>query len=490
MQFDSTIQHGATSKIVEIVLRDSTTGQGKTGLAHGDMTASYVREGGSRTAITLASGTAGDSYSSGKWAEVDSTNCPGMYQLHVPNAAFASGADSVTVFLKATDTLDARFRFTLLAIDVRDAADLGLSRLDEDISSRMASFILPGNFSNFTITSDGKITVGTNDDKTGYGLADGAITNAKFAAAAITASILASNAIGADQLSAAAVAKIEAALLNEGDGQQLIDAIVQAIDAADIDIVGETVVRDAILNRVLAGNHDTAGTVGAFLQQLDALISSRSSHSAADVKAEFSFTGNMDSQFSTITTVTAKLDDTLEDNGGTYRFTQAALSQGPSSSGALTSEQDAKLTAINNAVNNKTIVVNSLQPSPAKITVVRGDTRNSVSPSGAIEFEVESTVKNLTGSTAKFSVYKIRKNNDKRELQFSVSGTLSDAGGDDQKYSFDLTPSETEDLEPHANYIFDFSVTLSTGEVWTPVLVDESTSESNGYFKVREDSTI
>jgi hypothetical protein len=97
-------------------------------------------------------------------------------------------------------------------------------------------------------------------------IADGAFTSAKFAA----------DAIGASQLSAAAVAKIEAALLNEGDGQQLIDAIVQAIEAADFDNnLLPNLVRDAILNRVLAGNHDTAGTVGKLLQFLDALVSSR-----------------------------------------------------------------------------------------------------------------------------------------------------------------------------------------------------------------------
>ncbi len=68
-------------------------------------------------------------------------------------------------------------------------------------------------------------------------------------------------------LSAAAVAKIEAALINEGDGQQLIDAIVQAIDAADIENdVLPALIRDAILNRVLSGNHDIAGTVGKVLQ--------------------------------------------------------------------------------------------------------------------------------------------------------------------------------------------------------------------------------
>lgn len=100
-------------------------------------------------------------------------------------------------------------------------------------------------------------------------IANGAITSGKFGAAAITSSVLATDAVGASQLSAAAVAKIEAGLLNEGDGQALIAAIVAAIDAADIDaslIAGLT--RDAILDRVLSGNHDTAGTVGKVIQDI------------------------------------------------------------------------------------------------------------------------------------------------------------------------------------------------------------------------------
>lgn len=73
-------------------------------------------------------------------------------------------------------------------------------------------------------------------------------------------------------LSAAAVTKIEAALINEGDGQALIDAIVQAIDAADIENdVLPALIRNEILNRVLSGNHDTPGTVGKLLQDASTL---------------------------------------------------------------------------------------------------------------------------------------------------------------------------------------------------------------------------
>lgn len=119
MSFDHTIKKGTTSKIVEVMLRDSTTGAGKTAVAHSAVTASYVREGSTRTAITLASGTAGDAYSSGKWAEVDSTNCKGLYQLHIPDAALATGVDAVTVQLQSSGAIDKTIRVSLLDVDLR-----------------------------------------------------------------------------------------------------------------------------------------------------------------------------------------------------------------------------------------------------------------------------------------------------------------------------------------------------------------------------------
>jgi hypothetical protein len=141
MSFDHTIHKGTTSKIIEVMMRDATTGQGKTGIAIGDLIASYVREGGTRTAITLVSGTAGDSYSSGKWCEVDSSNAMGLYQLHLPNALLATGVDAVTVTLQefpivGTTFLDKTIRISLLDVDLRNATNAGLSNVDAAISTR------------------------------------------------------------------------------------------------------------------------------------------------------------------------------------------------------------------------------------------------------------------------------------------------------------------------------------------------------------------
>ena len=98
------IKADSTDVTIYVMLRASATGLGKTGLVYTDMTGSYVRTLGSRTAIsmnTLAAVTS--AHTDGGFKEVDATNCPGLYRFDLPDAAFANGVDTVTLFLKASD---------------------------------------------------------------------------------------------------------------------------------------------------------------------------------------------------------------------------------------------------------------------------------------------------------------------------------------------------------------------------------------------------
>ena len=95
---------GTTSRIIHVFISDSssTTGDGLTGMLYNStgLTSYYIREGyASVTAITLADATVG-TYTSGGFKEVDATNMPGIYELHLPDACFAAGADQVVIFLK------------------------------------------------------------------------------------------------------------------------------------------------------------------------------------------------------------------------------------------------------------------------------------------------------------------------------------------------------------------------------------------------------
>lgn len=114
------IKKGTTSQSLYFEFLDttSTTGGRKTGLAFNtaSLTAYYVRNQGSATAITLATLAAANSaWSSGGFKEVDATNMPGLYRLDVPDAAFATGADSVVITVKgATGMAQASLEIALI----------------------------------------------------------------------------------------------------------------------------------------------------------------------------------------------------------------------------------------------------------------------------------------------------------------------------------------------------------------------------------------
>ncbi|MDE1839576.1 MAG: hypothetical protein KGH87_06620 [Thaumarchaeota archaeon] len=167
---------GDTSVILQVFIQDSSsvTGAGLTGLtnASAGLTAYYHRDTDTTaTTISLVTMTVGTFTSSG-FKEIDATNMPGWYQFCPPNTALATGAKSVGFLLKgATNMAPLPIEIQLGAgLDVEDGAALGMSRVDAAVSSRMATFTLPTNFSSLSINGSGFVTVVTNNDKTGYSL--------------------------------------------------------------------------------------------------------------------------------------------------------------------------------------------------------------------------------------------------------------------------------------------------------------------------------
>lgn len=124
-----TIKKGATDQTVYVEILDSssTTGARKTGLVFNTagLTAYYVRNGGSATAITLATLAAANSaHSDGGFKEVDATNMPGIYRLDLPDAAVASGADSVVITVKgATGGAQVSLELQLVDNTAKDVYD-------------------------------------------------------------------------------------------------------------------------------------------------------------------------------------------------------------------------------------------------------------------------------------------------------------------------------------------------------------------------------
>lgn len=118
------VNKGTTSKILSIFIQDSssTTGDGLTGLAWNTASLSwyYYREGAGTgaTQVTLATMTIG-TWASGGFVEIDATDMPGWYEIGIPDAAIASGADSVGSQLKgATNMAQLNLEIQLNLVDL------------------------------------------------------------------------------------------------------------------------------------------------------------------------------------------------------------------------------------------------------------------------------------------------------------------------------------------------------------------------------------
>ena len=134
------LKAGSTSVMLPFRAWDtsSTTGGGLSGLVYNtaSLVAKYRRKGdASWTTITLASATAGTYTSSG--FAVPSSGPSNSYEIHPPNAAFATGAEWVEIEIYGAANLEpVSFEIELDAVDYQDAAAFGLSRLDAAVSTR------------------------------------------------------------------------------------------------------------------------------------------------------------------------------------------------------------------------------------------------------------------------------------------------------------------------------------------------------------------
>jgi hypothetical protein len=136
-KFHGGIKAGSVDVSLPVVLRKTADNTETTAVAHSSVTASYWRQGGTRTAITMAALTnINDAHSDGGWKETDSTNMPGAYRFDVPDAAFATGADWVIVTVKVASSYVFVERYNLESKGAKENNDLlanatfGLSALE------------------------------------------------------------------------------------------------------------------------------------------------------------------------------------------------------------------------------------------------------------------------------------------------------------------------------------------------------------------------
>lgn len=226
------IKAGVTDQTIDLFILDSssTTGAGLTGLTSGSSGLTcYYRKGatGTATALTLASQTVGGAHTDGGFVAIDGTNMPGLYRLDLSDTMVAAEG-MLTILLKgATNMAPVVAELEIVDIDIYDSVRLGLTALPNAAAEASGGLItrgtgtgqlsvtsgavtvgtnndktgysltqsFPANFSSLAITAGGAVTAGTVSDKTGYSLSAGSITASTFGAAAITNSVLASGAI-------------------------------------------------------------------------------------------------------------------------------------------------------------------------------------------------------------------------------------------------------------------------------------------------------
>lgn len=126
------IKKGTTSKLILLTAREGASAPaGRTGLAHDTpgASAAFHREGEAEARrFALTAGTLG-TFSSGGFAEVDADLLPGVYQLGLPDAVLAEGADAAIVVLGFPDAVIEPIELALVAYDPQDADRLGMAAI-------------------------------------------------------------------------------------------------------------------------------------------------------------------------------------------------------------------------------------------------------------------------------------------------------------------------------------------------------------------------
>jgi hypothetical protein len=236
------LKRGATSNILRVFLQDSTstTGAGKTALTSAssgliistiaDLEATattYTSAATNVETITTLGTFAAPTASKCRFREVDATNFPGVYEIHIADARFAvASTTKLLISIQCTGVAPVFVEYQLVAVDLMDTVRFGLTALPNTAVTTNGSLITSGTGTAQLSVASGAVTVGTINASviTATSIAADAFTAAKFAdsalvignlagtgvkaflgAGSITAGVVATGAIDADAIASDAI---------------------------------------------------------------------------------------------------------------------------------------------------------------------------------------------------------------------------------------------------------------------------------------------
>jgi hypothetical protein len=200
---------GITNVTLLVFVQDSsaTTGAGLTGVTASMLTGHYIRVEDDND-VTLTEFTISDIVGTGTvhtdgGIEEISGNVPGWYRLDIPDAAFATGASEVGISLVdagSNDIAQVTIEIQLVDVDLTDTVRMGLTSLPNAVAEAAGGLYTRG-------TGAGQI----NQDVNGRVDSNVAATNSGV----ITATSIATDAIGSAELATTAVNEIRDAILSD-----------------------------------------------------------------------------------------------------------------------------------------------------------------------------------------------------------------------------------------------------------------------------------
>lgn len=377
------IVRGRTSQIVPVRAVD-TNGIPKTGLLFNTsgLSCVYKRElAANPVSVTLATMTAG-TWASGGFIEENSGSMPGVYELGIPDAAISASDASTWVVIQFIGT---NVYFQPIRIDLV-AYNPQVNNLDVAVSTRLAT-------TSYTVPPTA-VAIRTEIDSNST--------------------------------------KLDAAITSRASATDYTTARAAKLDNLDT----------TVSSRLASGSYTTPPTVTAIrtemdtnstkLANLDAAVSSRSSHSVSDI-------------WSYLKTDAAALATTTI---GRYIYDSIV----------------SILAKVNLISSSTAVTVTSPVASDGTITVIRGDDYKNVD-GRAISFTLSNTP-DITGATVKLYVAQ-------GTPVFEASGTVTSS----TTCYVELTSANTLSLSP-GSVSYDLQITLLNGDIITP---------AQGSFIVRQD---